>query len=116
MPIPNSPFKEFPELRKLAADLIVRHRLPTTIFKTLFAGYGDGSACRLCGQPITETDIEYELTDHTFTRHGIRLHLWCHHAWQMELATIIGNTSTKPPVNNLRMRGRGHHQPPVETV
>ncbi len=88
MPLPHSPFKEFPELRKLAADLILKHRLPITASRTLFAGYGNGSPCRLCSQPITRTDIEYELTDDTFTRDGIRLHLWCHAAWQMELADI----------------------------
>lgn len=97
MPIPQGPFKEFPELRKLAADLMLTHRLPITISRTLLAGYGDGSACRLCDQPITETDIEYELTDETFTKHGIRLHLWCHHAWQMELAAIMDRASTHPP-------------------
>jgi hypothetical protein len=101
MPIPNGPFKEFPELRKLAADLMQHRRLPITTSKTLFAGYGDGSACRLCAQPITKTDIEYELTDDSFTRHGTRLHLWCHHAWQMELATFVGTPSTNPPQDRL---------------
>ena len=91
MPIPNCPFKEFPELRKLAADLMLKHRLPNALPKTLLAGYGDGSACRLCGQPITKTEIEYELTDSTFTRDGTRLHLWCHTAWQMELEQTTGS-------------------------
>jgi len=100
MPIPNGAFKEFPELRKLAADLMRRHRLPLTISKTLFAGYGDGSACRLCGHPITATDIEYELTDGTFTRHGIRLHLWCHHAWRMEHAAMTELRPTRRKITS----------------
>jgi hypothetical protein len=92
MPIPDG---EFQELRKLAAELILQHRLPVTTSNTILAGYGNGSACCLCTQPLTRTQIEYELTDATFTREGVRLHLWCHAAWQMEL-NAIGGPSTSP--------------------
>ena len=103
---PDSPFKEFPELRKLAAHLMLNHRLPLVVSKTLLAGYGDGSVCCLCDQPITRTDIEYELADAAFTRYGIRLHLWCHNAWQMELAAMMDNLPDNPPEDNFTGMGR----------
>ena len=94
MPIPES---QFQELRKLAAELMLLHRLPATIVsKTILAGYGDGSACCLCGQPITPTQVEYELTDDTSTGDGTRLHMWCHAAWQMELARAMAGASPNP--------------------
>lgn len=110
MPIPDSRFQEFPELRKIAADLMLHQRLPITISKTLLAGYGNGFVCRLCGRPITHTEIEYELTDSTFTRDGIRLHLWCHAAWQMELAELMSSTSTTlQKDDDTRTRGAFNH-------
>ncbi len=94
MPTPDSRYQEFSQLRKLAADLMLDHRLPTVASQTVFAGYGGGSKCRLCGHPITSTQIEYELGDSTCTRDdGVRLHLWGHAAWQMELADVRGNAS-----------------------
>lgn len=110
MPIPDSRFQEFPELRKIAADLMLKHRLPITVSKTLLAGYGNGFLCRLCGRPITHTEIEYELTDSTFTREGIRLHLWCHAAWQMELTEFMSSSSTTLQKTNVaRVNGIVNH-------
>ena len=110
MPIPDSRFQEFPELRKIAADLMLHQRLPLTISKTLLAGYGNGCVCRLCGQPITHIEIEYELADSTLTREGIRLHLWCHTAWQTELAEIMSGTSpTLQKNNDVRTNGAFNH-------
>jgi hypothetical protein len=94
MPIPES---EFQQLRKRAAELMLTHRLPVAIVsKTILAGYGDGSACCLCGQPITPTQVEYELTDDTSNGDGTRLHIWCHAAWQMELAKTMSGASAHP--------------------
>ena len=101
MPTPDSRFQEFSHLRKLAADLILNHRLPTIVSPTVFAGYGGGSKCRLCTQPITSTQIEYELGDSTGARDdGVRLHLWCHAAWQMELQDIGGRASSSAREEN----------------
>jgi hypothetical protein len=69
---------------------MLQRRLPTTISKTILAGYGNGSGCSLCSEPITYKQIEYELADNTYKRDGIRLHLWCHAAWQMEIAKTVG--------------------------
>lgn len=54
---------------------------------------------RLCAQPITPTQIEYELADGTSEVGDTRLHMWCHAAWQLELAKATGGASTNPLEN-----------------
>lgn len=84
MPMAES---ELQELRKLAAELILARRVPMAdASKTILASYGDGSLCCLCSQPIAPTQIAYELTDPMSAGDGTRWHVWCHAAWQMELA------------------------------
>jgi len=79
VPIPDA---QFQKLRKLAAELIQKNQLPVIVAsKTLFEGYGHGLVCSLCAQPITPTQIEYELADGTSEVGDTRLHMWCHAAW-----------------------------------
>jgi len=57
--------------------------LPVFTPATIHAGYGAGSACYACQQPITPAQIEYEIQD---WEHGerLRFHVGCHVLWQFE--------------------------------
>ena len=71
------------ELRSIARRLISDGRLPIMFPKELLGGYGSGSPCCLCEQPIDRQHVEYEVTD---ARNGreLRFHVVCYAAWQLE--------------------------------
>ena len=78
------------QLRDTALRLRVRERiengrLPMMVPTLIEAGYGSGEVCVACDQPITSTQVEYELAD---CRDGRLLcfHLGCHVVWQIECA------------------------------
>ena len=78
------------QLRDTALRLRVRERiadgrLPVMVPTRIDAGYGSGHLCVACDQPITSTQVEYELAD---CRDGrpLRFHLGCHVVWQIECA------------------------------
>jgi hypothetical protein len=60
-----------------AADTLWRLDNPTVI-----AGYGNNLPCRLCGNPIAKSDVQYEVTG---PEGGVvRTHLPCFNAWNDE--------------------------------
>jgi hypothetical protein len=76
------------QLRDTALRLRVRERiengrLPAMVPSWIAGGYGAGSVCAACDEPITSTQVEYEVNDE---RDGSRLsfHLGCHVVWQLE--------------------------------
>ena len=80
------------QLQDAALRLRVRQRLeegrlPLIIPEYILGGYGSGRVCIACDQPITSTQIEYEVED---DRNGRRLsfHLGCHVVWQLECAKL----------------------------
>jgi hypothetical protein len=75
------------ELRHIARERIARGMLPGRPSATrMWAGYGNGRLCDLCGKPIQAGEIEYEVEhpDHAVTT--LRFHLVCQSVWQLECA------------------------------
>lgn len=78
------------QLRDTALRLRVRERiadgrLPVMVPTRIDAGYGSGHTCVACAEPITSTQIEYELNDYRDGR-ALCFHLGCHVVWQIECA------------------------------
>jgi len=59
-------------------------RLPLTLPDSINAGYGSGSKCHACEQPIAPSEIEYDVQDPTNGTARLRLHLGCYVLWQTE--------------------------------
>ena len=72
------------ELRDRIRRWIDEGRLPILIPERILAGYGSGSKCPACEQPITTSQIEYDVD---YPRNGtalLSLHLGCYVLWQIE--------------------------------
>ena len=79
--------------------LIDERRLPLVLADRVGAGYGSGSKCIGCDQPITHTQIEYDVQDSTPCTPRLSLHLRCYVLWQSECVR--------------RMEKRNHHDSPL---
>ena len=64
--------------------LIDEGRLPLVLADRVGAGYGSGSKCNGCDEPITHTQIEYEVPDSGNCSARLSLHLRCYVLWQSE--------------------------------
>lgn len=99
------------QLRNALLRLRVRKRinagrLPVMVPTRIDAGYGSGHVCVACDQPITSTQVEYELADY---RDGSQLcfHLGCHVVWQVECSRLEARRSAPdvpPDSENLSKR------------
>ena len=72
------------ELRDRIRRWIDDGRLPVLLPDRICAGYGSGSKCPACEQPITAKQIEYDVE---YPRNGtplLSLHLGCYVLWQIE--------------------------------
>lgn len=65
-------------VRKLLADDEVPREPPTNIW----GGTGIGEICSLCAEPITPSELEFELV--FASRQPLRLHRTCHAVWERE--------------------------------
>jgi hypothetical protein len=72
-----------PILRARIRRRIDEGRLPVTVPKKINAGYGTGSRCDACDQPITRSQVEYDI-DEVPSGAPLHLHLGCHVLWQIE--------------------------------
>jgi len=72
-------------LRLHVRELIENGRLPVILPRQISAGYGSGCVCVACGQPITDTQVEYDIEDDRNARQ-LSFHLGCHVVWQLECA------------------------------
>lgn len=83
--MPTEPVLPESELHDRVLKRIENGRLPVVVSITIDAGYGQGSQCELCDQPIAADQIEYDVAD---PRTGKRLHFHfaCHSVWQRECA------------------------------
>ena len=70
-------------LRLRIRELIEDGHLPVMVPKNIGAGYGSGRACDACDQPITKTQIEYDVVDYQH-RKRLFFHMGCHVVWQLE--------------------------------
>jgi hypothetical protein len=71
------------ELRASARARISDGRLPLMSVHPVIAGYGSGAACHLCGHPIEQHQVEYEVSDARNDRSLLFL-VTCHAAWHIE--------------------------------
>jgi hypothetical protein len=72
-----------PALRTRIHRRIEERRLPVMVPKRISAGYGTGSRCDACDQPITLSQVEYDIDDVPYGA-PLSLHLGCHVLWQIE--------------------------------
>jgi len=81
--MPNESQARDTALRLRVRERIENGRLPAMAAKHITSGYGSGSICAACDEPITDAQVEYEVDDE---RDGSRLnfHLGCHLVWQLE--------------------------------
>jgi len=66
--------------------------LPVTVPKKINAGYGTGSRCAACDQPITRGQVEYDI-DEVPSGAPLHLHLGCHVLWQIECVERLRATA-----------------------
>jgi len=59
-------------------------RLPVHLPERVSAGYGFGSNCHACEQPLTHREIEYSVEDPRNAAAPLSLHLGCYVIWQIE--------------------------------
>ena len=72
------------ELHARIRRLIDDGRLPLLLPDKISAGYGSGSRCHGCDQPVTLAQVEYTVEDHRDTTVQLKLHLGCYVLWQVE--------------------------------
>ena len=64
-------------------------RLPVLLPDRICAGYGSGSKCPACEQPITSNQIEYDVDYPSNGTPSLSLHLGCYVLWQIECVNRI---------------------------
>ena len=69
------------ELRLRILQRIEDGRLPVMLPRHIAAGYGAGNVCAACDQPVTATQVEYEVQAGDPL---LRFHLGCYVLWQIE--------------------------------
>ena len=93
------------ELRDRIRRWIDEGRLPVLLPDKICAGYGSGSNCPACEQPITSSQIEYDVEYPSNGTPLLSLHLGCYVLWQIECVNRVrkerkdspgGETSSEP--------------------
>jgi hypothetical protein len=75
------------QLHQLARQLIDTGVLPDTMPEKAWGGYGDGSLCSVCRNPVTPEEVEYEVRIRTESGGATRrFHVVCHAVWRLEYA------------------------------
>jgi hypothetical protein len=69
-------------LEERVERLLQEGNLPRPADDRILAGYGDGSACDICGKSITDHDVEYDVEDGRRSNRILRMHLHCHGVWK----------------------------------
>jgi|SRR5215469_13653718 len=88
--MPAEPVLPESALRSLAVQHIEDGRLPLALSNLIYAGYGQGVPCDLCGIPIVADKIEYDVTDPRDDEF-LHFHIACHFAWQRECALRLSD-------------------------
>src|ERR1700751_5805639 len=77
------PDSSYIDLRARAREQVNCGRLPLRLAESVSAGYGSsGKVCSLCEQPITQTQVEYEVLG--YGKEPFTLHVSCYTAWRDE--------------------------------
>jgi len=86
--------------------------LPVYVPERISAGYGSGSKCHACGQPIAPGEIEYDVEDPRNGTARLSLHMGCYVSWQTEcvkrMRTQRRDSHRCQPV---RLNGSGKRDP-----
>lgn len=82
-------------LRLRIRQLVESGRLPCLVPKQIAAGYGSTShVCMACDDPITHTQVEYEIQNDTDGRR-LTFHFGCFVVWQLECARLPAGAATR---------------------
>ena len=79
--MPGPPISES-EIRTIVRQLIETGRLPVLLVHNVDGGYGSERSCRICGEPILTTQVEYEVREGSPARGAF--HMKCYAIWQLE--------------------------------
>jgi len=83
-------------LRRKAREAIQSGKLPATKPRRTWGGPGNGTQCSMCGEPVTqaqmELEIEYRRAGATPGRVNYYLHVGCFAVWQCEIAHLANET------------------------
>jgi hypothetical protein len=93
--VPTEPVLPESELRSRVLQRIEDGRLPVMLSNIIYAGYGQGIQCDLCGQPIAADKIEYDVTAPGGVE-WLHFHFACHSAWQRECALRLQDYPSAP--------------------
>jgi len=87
------------ELHALIGRMIDEGRLPLLLADNITSGYGSGSKCHGCSQPVTHTQIEYDVGDFSEGTARLSLHLECYVLWQVECIRRLHKREPGPRLN-----------------
>ena len=83
------------ELRARARQLIDKGDIPVLKVADIDGGHGRGHVCSVCGQQISNSQIEYEPRGIAWHR-PLRFHIKCFAVWQLECAQRIDTQGGSP--------------------
>jgi hypothetical protein len=99
------------ELHARICRCIDEGRLPVHLAETISMGCGLGSTCDGCGQPLTPSEIEYNVADPRDATAGLSLHLGCYVIWQIECVKRIRKQQDSPGSQPLPPNGSSNKNP-----
>ena len=76
----------YERLHRRAQELLSTGALPRKGPTRIFGGFGSCFTCALCGAPILQSEVEYELLFESADDENLayRFHLRCHQIWDYE--------------------------------
>lgn len=90
------PASSYADLRARAREQLDSGRLPARVAESVAAGYGSSAKiCSLCGEPITATQVEYEVLG--YVAEPLSLHVTCYAAWRDECLQRAVQSGASPP-------------------
>jgi len=69
------------DLHQQARAAIQSGKLPSRVPDRTWGGPGVGAACPICGLPVSQQEMEFEME---FARDRFHVHLKCYAAWEFE--------------------------------
>lgn len=95
-------------LREKARNAIRTGKLPAVKPGRTWGGPGNGTRCSLCGEPVTqgqmELEIEYRRAGATSGLDKYYLHVRCFAVWECEIGLADGTISSNGPVSESSSR------------
>jgi hypothetical protein len=76
------------DLCAIARQCMADGRLPPIAADIVYAGYGRGQKCALCGEPISHARVGYTVADRQ--RGALFFHIDCYRAWIKQSGAVAG--------------------------